>query len=66
MRIRFLYLALNETKDQCKLVLNTKDAFFVKQNKISAIPKDMLFDNKRKLINVTAPRPSDINILTSN
>lgn len=73
----FLYLALNDTKDQWKLawkkanlenylynylILNSKDASFIKQNKINTIPRYMLFDRKGKLMNGDAPRPSDTNI----
>jgi thiol-disulfide isomerase/thioredoxin len=70
----FIYLALNDREDQWKLawkkadlenyphnylILNSKDASFIKQFKISSIPRYMVFDKKGKLLNSDAPRPSD-------
>lgn len=75
--VTFIYLALNDTEEQWKscwkkagletyrynyLILNSKDAPFIKQNKIGTIPRYMIFDQKGILLNSNAPRPSDNNI----
>ena len=82
--IVFVYLAINDNQEQWKnaskkvalddyshnyLILNSRDANFVKENKISSIPRHMLFDKQGNLINPNAPGPGDINIhrtLTGN
>lgn len=73
----FIYLALNDKQSRWEavwekadlknqahnyLILNSKDAPFVKKYKISSIPRYMIFDKEGQLLNNNAPTPSDKNL----
>ncbi len=49
----------NITLGSCLKVLNAKDSDFIREYKITTIPRYMIIDKDGKITNADAPRPSD-------
>ena len=76
-QIVFIYLSIDEQEAEWKktwikagldnythnfLILNSRDASFLNEYKVSSIPRYMLFDKNGELIDSDAPHPSDSKI----
>lgn len=72
--IVFIYLSIYDKKEPWEaawekaelvnqphnyLILNSKDAPFIKKHKVKSIPRYMIFDKEGQLLNDNAPVPSD-------